>query len=193
MPDPIEPQQLLDQAWAIAFIEDPEGDPMGTDPVTVVQSAAGGVRWPLTPVDYRRAISSAYYGLFHAVTLTAAAVIAQSEGVRHEIVRWFNHRDVQAVAAWVGGSHPPGLAGAIADLQSDARVRSVSDAFQRLYAARRDADYSHDVSFRQSDVREFVTIAQEAVDLVQEPSFATGPAGRLFLGLVALRARGGGG
>lgn len=220
MAAPIAPQQLLDQAWAIALIEEPEADRMGADLAEILKSTREGVRAPLTAADYRRAISSAYYALFHAITLASASLFAPSPETRNELVRWFNHRDIKAVTAWVGGKAPDGLERSVAELYGDERVRTVCDAFQRLVTAREDADYNHTVTFSQSDVRDLVRVAQHAVDLVTKPEpsraqdhyrqqgvgggatalpdsgrymLAASPAGRLFLGLIALRARGGGG
>ena len=161
MAEPIEPQQLLDQAWAIALIEEPEADRTGTEFGEVLAGIRGGVREPLTTADYRRAISSAYYGLFHAITLAAASVLAPTTESRHELVRLFNHRDLKAVTGWItGGSYPEGLGISVALLRADERVRAISTSFQQLSKAREDADYNHAASFKQSDVYEFVRLAQ---------------------------------
>lgn len=175
MAAPIEPQHLLDRAWAIARGEIP---------------AAGQ---PLTTTDYRRAISSAYYALFHAITLASASLFAPDDASRFEAVRWFRHGDLRVVTAWIHGGKPPqGLEHSVGMLREDARVRGVAVAFQRLHKARESADYNHSASFRRSDVHELVSLAQEAVDLVEAPAFADSAGGRQFLGLLALRARGGG-
>ena len=219
MADPIEPQELLDQAWAIALIGEPEANRMGTGLAEVLTNIRQGVRAPLTAADYRRAISSAYYALFHGITFASASLFAPSSETRNEFVRWINHRDIKTVTAWAGGKAPDGLERSVAELRGDERVRTICDAFQRLVTAREDADYNHAVSFSQSDVRDLVRVAQNAVDLVVNPDTSrvsefyrqrpssgaadippfdefrleASPAGRLFLGLIALRARGGGG
>lgn len=175
MADPIEPRLLLERAWAIALGESP---------------VAGQ---PLTTTDYRRAISSAYYALFHAITLASASLFAPDDASRHELVRWFRYGDLRVVATWVHGSTPPrGLEGSIGALRGDERVRSVAVAFQRLIEARETADYDHNASFRRSDVYDVAVLAQRAVNLVEDPAFAASAEGRRFLGLMALRARGGG-
>ncbi len=220
MADPIEPQRLLDQAWEIALVVDPAVDRRGTAFTEVFTAINQGVRGPLTTDDYRRAISSAYYGLFHALTLASAALFTPSEDSRHELVRWMRHADLKRVTAWVQGEKPPdGLENSVGVLRDDERVRTIAAAFQRLVSARENADYNHFATFEQSDVRDLVRNAQEAVDLLPDASifervlpdggadpgeqlpegprrraaFAGSPAGRLFLGLIALRARGGGG
>ena len=220
MAGPIEPQQLLDQAWSIALIEEPEADRVGTDLAEALTSIRQGVRAPLTAADYRRAISSAYFALFHGITLASASLFVPTTESRHELVRLFNHRDLKAVTGWIAGSsYPEGLGISVALLRADERVRAIAASFQQLSKAREDADYNHAVSFSQSDVRDLVRVAQNAVDLVvnpdpsrvdaayrQRPSggaadtppfdefrLEASPAGRLFLGLIALRARGGGG
>ncbi len=175
MADPIEPRRLLERVWAIALGESP---------------VAGQ---PLTTTDYRRAISSAYYALFHAITLASASLFAPDDASRYELVRWFRHGDLKAVATWVHSGKPPrGLEGSIGALRGDERVRSVAVAFQRLIEARETADYDHNASFRRSDVYDVAVLAQRAVNLVEDPAFAASAEGRRFLGLMALRARGGG-
>ena len=191
MPDPIEPQALLDQAWTALqtgprqrFVS-PERDRGNQFEQEVLGPAAA---------DLRQAVSSAYYGLFHALTLASASLFAPSSDSRHELVRLFNHRDVSRVTTWVaGGSPPEGLQRSIEALRADVHVVKVSEFFQQLYKARQDADYNHAASFDFEETVRHVSVAQVALLRVQDPAFADSPAGRLFLGLVALRARGGGG
>ena len=220
MANPIEPQRLLDQAWEVALVVDPAADRQGTDFAEVFEALTQGMRGPLSSGDYRRAISSAYYGLFHAITIACASLLAPLEDSRYELVRLIGHGDLKKVTAWVQGQKPPeGLESSVGVLRDDERVRTIAAAFQRLVTARENADYNHFATFEQSHVRDLVRNAQEAVDLVvnpdpsrvdaayrQRPSGGAGdilpfdefrleasPAGRLFLGLIALRARGGGG
>lgn len=175
MADPIEPQRLLERAWAIALGESP---------------MAGQ---PLTTTDYRRAISSAYYALFHAITLATASILTPDGVSRHELVRSFGHGDLKRVTGWVhSGKSPEGLERSVGALREDPRVRMLSAAFQHLVTARETADYDHNASFRRSDVYDVAVLAQRAVDLVEDPAFAASAEGRRFLGLMALRARGGG-
>ncbi len=191
MPDSIDPQELLNLAWTAVlapnltyrFESGGQGQARFTADIAGPSSAG-----------YRRAVSSAYYGLFHALTLTSASLFAPSVVERQEFTRLFRHSDLKNVTGWVvAGSPPEGLQHSVAVLREEQRVRTVSAAFFRLHKARETADYDHTAAFDEGDTHDLVRAAQEAVDLVQEPSFATGPAGRLFLGLVALRARGGGG
>ncbi len=151
------------------------------------------VRGP-TAADLRQAVSSAYYGFFHALTLTAASLFAPSDDSRHELVRQVNHRDVSRVTTWVvGGTPPEGLQRSIEVLRTDEQVVRISEFFQHLYRARQDADYNHAASFDFEEAASHVSRAQIATLRVQNPAFAASPAGRLFLGLIALRARAGGG
>ena len=146
--------------------------------------------------DFRRAISACYYALFHALTLACAAHVAPgSPGpLRRELTRAVNHRDLRAVAEWVSGSRkPPEFAeSAVTNLRADDVVSRIAEAVQRLQDGRLEADYDHSVVFGQPDALRSINIAQEAVDLVESPAFSASPAGRLFLGLITLRARGGG-
>ena len=139
-------------------------------------------------MDFRRAVSSAYYALFHAVTLASAGLLASSDP-RLEITRAFNHRDLKTVATWVGGGTPPeAVATAVEALRGDERVRQVAASLEQLIANREDADYNHSAAFSRGDAIGSIKDATEAVQIVESPEFSASPAGRLFLGLVALRA-----
>ncbi len=141
-------------------------------------------------MDFRRAVSSAYYALFHAVTLAAAGLLASSDP-RLEITRAFNHRDLKTVATWVAGGTPPeAVATAVEALRGDERVRQVAASLEQLIANREDADYNHSATFSQRDAIVAIKDATEAVRIAGSANFTASPAGRLFLGLIALRASG---
>lgn len=174
MADPIQPRYLFNHAWLLLLVGD-----------LLLQAE--------TAITYRRAVSSAYYGLFHAITLASASLFAPSDESRYELVRWYRHGDLKRVTAWIHGGGPPeGLEHNIHALRADERVRTISASFQRLSKAREDADYNHSAAFDHSYAIDLVGMAKRAADLVEDPVFAASPEGRRFLGLMALRARGGG-
>ncbi len=170
MDGPIEPQHLLDQAWDIALIEEPGADRRGTDEAEMRDSILRGVRRPLRPEDYRRAISAAYYGLFHAITIASASLFAPSSESRNELVRRYRHGDLKAVTGWVrnSGTPPKYLTNSVETMRQDRRVQMVCDAFQRLNKSRESADYDHNASFTQQHVLDHVRLAQQAVNLIPD-------------------------
>ncbi len=191
---PIDPRGLLNQARKLAskpaFVFSGDSPPDAT-----IVRFHNALPEPGSD-DFRRAVSASYYALFHALTLACAAQVAPgSPGPpSRQLTRAIGHRDVRAVADWVSGSKPPEFAeAAVVRLRTDDAARQISQAFQSLQDGRLEADYDHNVLFRQPDALRHIGVAREALDLVRRAAFATSPAGRLFLGLIALRARGGGG
>src|SRR5712691_13061175 len=123
---PIDPAKLLEAAWDFANH----------------QTAAGRPR----PVWLRRAISSAYYALFHSIALQAAAHLL-SAGTRPEqlrLARSFDHRPMKDACEWIArrSTAPPHARLLVASLQ-DTEIEDVADTFIDLQQARHDADYDH--------------------------------------------------
>jgi hypothetical protein len=80
---PIEPDKLLDAADLLAPVQ------------------AGRGRPPYTA--HRRAVSTAYYAVFHAITARIAAQgfpTADPQFLRR-VRRWIAHGDIKAVARWI--------------------------------------------------------------------------------------------
>ena len=191
---PIDPRGLLNQARRLAskpaFVFSGDSPPAAT-----IVRFYSALPEPSSD-DFRRAISASYYALFHALTLACAAQLAPgSPGPSsRQLTRAIGHRDVRALADWVSGSKPPEFAeAAVVRLRTDDAVRQIAEAVQSLQDGRLEADYDHNVLFRQPDALRHIGVAREALNLVRRAAFAASPAGRLFLGLIALRARGGGG
>ena len=92
---PIEPVKLLDAADLLAPAQVPPGRP------------------PYTA--HRRAVSTAYYVVFHAVGSRVAAQAFPSADTRflQRVRRWIGHGDIKTVARWIsllqgtGGNQPP--------------------------------------------------------------------------------------
>ncbi len=191
---PIDPRGLLNQATRLAskpaFVF--SGESPAAETILRFYNALPEPR----SEDFRRAVSASYYALFHALTLACAEqVVPGMPGrSRRQLTRAVSHRDVRTVAEWVGGAKPPEFAeAAVAPLRSEETIRQICSAVQSLQDGRIEADYDHNVLFRQADAIRHINVAQEAVRLIRNPAFAASPSGRLFLGLIALRARGGGG
>ena len=110
--------------------------------------------------DYRRAVSDAFYALYHALTLAAAPYMASGgdplEPYRQ--LRRIRHRHVRAAADAMTGS-------------ANERVRMVADAMLYLYVWREAADYNHLVRFTRPLAEEIVEMADEAVGAVAEAGF----------------------
>jgi hypothetical protein len=173
--DPIDPSKLLEQAKALAGMGAPAGRPK--------------------TINHRRAVSSAYYALFHEVNLTAARHILPAGAEDEEIwgvTRWVNHGDVravcEAVVACAGSSKP--LDGLPKGLSPSAepvwralsrpdqngtrtssvslRLRFVAAAFVSLHTARQEADYDHSASFAKETTVGHVEASEVAINFLRE-------------------------
>ena len=169
----LHPASYVSNAWLLHALHTVLSDPL-PQPVGIV---------------LRRAVSTAYFALFHAVTLRAADLVESSD-YPHDlfgVVRRFQHRDLHRVSLWVGGAGtlPSRWAPVVATLQLDDEVRVVTDAFRLLREARIDADYNHDVSFPLNWATALVGLASEAANVVRSDAFAASGTGLAFLGMVA--------
>ncbi|EYF00606.1 hypothetical protein [Chondromyces apiculatus] len=184
-------QQLLKQAIKLARI----------DPKKPVQA------------NLRRAISSAYYALFHLLIheATGSLLGPPSGGIATEINlgarRWFDHGSMKTVAGWVGGIKTPDKVNALfpsspaaAPQQASppakspprlfstlasAELKSVASAFIALQEARHRADYDLTARFTRQDTLQMVDRAQKAFS-DWELARDTDPLAPLFLLLLLL-------
>ena len=131
-PFPVDPRDLIRHARAIANDLPGRGD-----------------------TDYRRAVSAAFYALYHALTLAAAPHMTVSADPLepYQRIRGIRHRHVRAAAEE-------------ARTGSDEQARMVARVTLRLYKWREDADYSHLVHFAPKDANDAVGIAMLAVEAV---------------------------
>jgi hypothetical protein len=138
--------------------------------------------------NLRRATSSAYYALFHAISL-AVAVEALPNGPsreRHGFARYVNHTAIKRVCEWISGATPPRhLQECATRLRSNRDLVAVAFAFTALYEQREAADYDHEADLTRSTAIASVRRADRAVAALRAGS-ATDDFRALF-GLVALQ------
>ena len=110
--------------------------------------------------DYRRAVSDAFYALYHALTLAAAPFMASGDDPLdpYRQLRRIRHPHVRAAAGAMAGS-------------ANERTRMVAGVLLDLYGWRIAADYDHLVRFTRSRAEELVEMADEAVGAVAEVGF----------------------
>ena len=127
----------------------PDGEPeylSPIDPRALLRHARGRIHAPdAEATDYRRAVSDAFYALYHALTLAAAPSMTDSADPLepYRRVRRIRHRHVRAVAEEARES-------------SDQQVRLVATVMLRLYSRRETADYSHLVRFTRERARDLI-------------------------------------
>ncbi|HKM61024.1 MAG TPA: hypothetical protein VJY39_00910 [Acidisphaera sp.] len=119
-------------------------------------------------VDLRRAISSAYYGLFHFV-LTAAAdefvgVTRRSRGQYTLLYRSIDHRTLKDLCIDVAKQNPPRRYASYVPSGFDANVLAFADAAVELQERRHIADYDPQPRFRTADAKLAVEMARSAIE-----------------------------
>ena len=190
---PITPDRLLRQARALAGYDAGRGRPSYT--------------------NHRRAVSAAYYALFHAITDAAVHRIL-GDGVaddedRFRARRWINHADIKAASHWVQAcanesaptSNPAGKTGSkygVWELFSvpsgggqrqqtvPSAVDIVTRAFIDLQDVRHAADYDHLAVFDKPATRLHVETSSRAVAALADK--LEDPYMERFLALVIFRA-----
>jgi uncharacterized protein (UPF0332 family) len=138
--------------------------------------------------NLRRAISTAYYGLFHAITLATAenALPGAGEGERNAFTRHAAHTGIREVCGWINGAAPPqAVEETVKRLRQNARISDVTATFVALHQAREDADYNHDAEITRTTTRSLIERAEKAVAVVETDAAADDF--RSFLGLLSLK------
>jgi hypothetical protein len=144
-----------------------------TDAAEFVQHARRLVVGQLSPpgmeareIELRRAISSAYYGLFHRLTNAGSMLLAAGgEPLRFQTARAFTHVTMRKVCDAYTRSPAcpfPGLSHLYPGAP-DPRLINVANAFARLQEGRHAADYDLSLVVKTSYAAELVLIAEAAL------------------------------
>lgn len=163
---PIHPAELLDLAEELA-------------------GAGAGAGRPRT-VRLRRAISTAYYGLFHELCWQATVELLRdgaSTSARETTVgRWLGHTDVLDLSRAALGSGNAALVGFLRPVPMDVRV--VAKAFVDLQQERVGADYDDTYEVTKAGALALCLTARDAVERSQRLIDLQDPTYRLFLRLM---------
>lgn len=156
---------------------------------TLVPADAGRGR-PKT-VWLRRAVSTAYYSLFHHLVHCATVELCGDGPVcaeqRRHMARWLGHTDIAVLAGAVVAANPTGPQRAIRAVMATAPhpdLVRVAGAFLRLQAARHEADYDHTYDVKRSDARLLIATAGDAIRRIDSLEQRDDPSYRQFLRLM---------
>ncbi len=132
--------------------------------------------------DFRRAVSAAYYALFHLLTQDAAGRLTRREDLRPLVARKFDHGQVkQTCVQFARWQKPPDspFGRAVPFVPDD--LRTVADTLQELQAARHRADYDPraEADFDRGAAFEWVDLGRTAFDAWER--VRTDPAAEAFL------------
>jgi hypothetical protein len=152
---------------------------------------ASGLPGQPRQVDIRRAISAAYYAVFHA-TLTAAADLYVGTTKRAAsqytlVYRSVDHKDLRELCSKVRDVNSSARIMQYAPAGGfDLHIRTFADALLDLQESRHDADYNPSVRVRRSDARLAVSTARKALDRLRTAARSSRDA---FLALLLFKAR----
>ena len=115
----------------------------------------------------RRAVSTAYYAVFHWLVYEATTRMFGAGDdrapLRACLARGFAHRTMRNVAAAFAEGHAPAkLAPALAGRKPQPKLVQVARAFYALQQARETADYDMAYAFKPDDVIEYVELVEAA-------------------------------
>jgi uncharacterized protein (UPF0332 family) len=111
----------------------------------------------------RRAVSSAYYALFHLLTSEASALYAIEPGLAARINRTLSHGEMKKASSMIANDklpkalQPPG-----GGYLTPADLKVVANIFVTLQQARHEADYDLSRTFRRQEALAFVQSARQA-------------------------------
>jgi len=113
----------------------------------------------------RRAVSAAYYALFHHITDSAATLIAPNvpSDTNHRIQRWFEHAEMKKIC---GRFMQAKLDRPLLDLIGDAasfNLQNVASSFIKLQEARHGADYDLSYSLTTKEARQLILLSVGAM------------------------------
>ena len=136
---------LIEQAWFLARLNLPDDPNLQDDP---------------KQVDLRRAVSAAYYALFHLLT-TEAAQNWKHPSQRNRFARMFDHGRMKTCSSKASSRPLPSDA---AEILIATDLKLVADSFVTLQQARHTADYDNSKVWSRTQVYETIAQAQEAID-----------------------------
>jgi uncharacterized protein (UPF0332 family) len=115
--------------------------------------------------NLRRAVSSAYYALFHLLTSETSALYAAEPGLAARINRTLGHLDMKKASTMIGnGKLPRALQPPSGVYTTPDELKTVAKAFVSLQEARHEADYDLSQTFRRRQVLDYIQSARQAFE-----------------------------
>jgi uncharacterized protein (UPF0332 family) len=133
-----------------------------------------------TRAELHRAVSTAYYALFHLLIREGTRLLSVGVDLRRQAARAFEHGPTKDVCDITSkGNLPKGLVGVVTTFPDD--LKSIAKVFVELQQLRHDADYKPNRKpvFTKSEVQDYV--AQVEAAFAQWQSLGNGPEVKAFL------------
>jgi hypothetical protein len=117
----------------------------------------------------RRAVSAAYYSLFHLLVDEATGMMFGQGGSRRRfrdvLARGFSHGSMAAICkSFVGGNLPAPISSVVAPLPIPPDLQTVAANFRRLQEERHRADYNRALPFSKAET---LNLLQDTADAVE--------------------------
>ena len=138
---------------------------LATDLLEQAQHLARRERKRPRQASLRRAVSAAYYALFHRLVAAACAELLPgvTPTTRALLARSFDHGEMmRACRPLVGGTLPAGIV--VPDGPPSPELRQIAEAFVELQQARHSADYDSLRRFTRAEAVELVKLAGRGID-----------------------------
>lgn len=118
----------------------------------------------------RRAVSTAYYALFHFLIDEACRNVVgtshQRRNLRAVLARAFSHSTMlKASKSFSGGNLPAGIADMLASATVPSELREVAHSFVRLQEERHRADYNLASRFSRDEANNLIGRSRDAIEL----------------------------
>jgi hypothetical protein len=115
--------------------------------------------------NLRRAISSAYYALFHLLSSEMSALYAAEPGLAARINRTLSHAEMKKASMMIGNDKlPKALKLQSGSYTAPADLKTVAETFGTLQEARHQADYDLSRTFRRHEALAYVQSARQAFE-----------------------------
>jgi hypothetical protein len=132
----------------------------------------------------RRAVSAAYYALFHLLIREATTALVSEPTLRDRFARAFEHGDMKQASRAFGNALPAALPALTGGLLIPPALQQVALTFVDLQEERHEADYNVSRVFGRVEVNDLVTRAQNAFQ--QWRTVRTDPVARVYLAALLL-------
>lgn len=133
----------------------------------LAQSVALATMEPNKPkqASLRRAVSAAYYALFHLLVEDGARLFIRDDFARLSLVaRTFNHGKIKEVSNRFLGNELPERLRSKVNYQTPLDLAAVAKTFVKLQQLRHEADCNLDRQFTRSQVQQLVADAETAFE-----------------------------
>jgi hypothetical protein len=167
----------------------------------LVLAAGADVTSPAGQINLRRAISAAYYALFHAITIAITDDLLTSSGEEERFAfrRALPHAGIKRVCTFIAAlptnSNTPGqkqrpgrreLRPIVDDVEGCPELVRMASRFLRLQELRHAADYDHSTTFVRRDALWAVTFARLGIEDLADAEATDLPRATEFFLLIAM-------